>query len=461
MTRTSTSSRRAPEPAHAAAEWVRRTALGIGVVLWVAGAATASPEIPGAPQPQPLALVGGTIHPISGPAISDGAIVLEGGRIKALGAADVVPEGCRRIAIPGRHVYPGLIDAGTELGLVEIPSIRATVDRTETGSLNPNVRAQVAFNPDSELLPVTRTNGILTVLAAPAGGLVSGVSAVMHLDGWTWEDMALKPAAGLHVAWPRMSPFRSRFFETSDDDQAAERERGLRELRQLLVDARAYQSALRAASAGKRAAPDHDARLAAMAPVLSGELPIIVAADDLRQIQAALAFASAEKLKLIVSGGYDAAQAAEMLKSHGVPVIVGGVHRLPQRADDAYDAAFTLPERLRAAGVTFCISAATEASQSRNLPYHAATAAAYGLPADEALKAITLYPAQILGVADRIGSLEVGKDATLIVTTGDPLELTTEVEQAFIQGRAVDLSNKQIKLWEKYKEKYRRQGIDN
>lgn len=436
-------------------------ALVAALVAALATAAHAAPEIPGAPQSQPIALVGGTIHPVSGPEIAGGAIVFSGGKITAIGGADVVPADCKQIAIPGKHVYPGLIEANTELGLVEIPSIRATVDRAETGNLNPNVRAQVAFNPDSELLPVTRTNGILTVLAAPNGGLVSGVSALMQLDGWTWEDMALRSAAGLHVTWPRMSPFRSRFFEVSDEDQASERDRGLRELRQLLVDARAYQAARQAAAEGRHAAPDFDARLEAMAPVLSGQLPVIVAADDIRQIEAALAWAAAEKLKLVISGGYDAAQAAELLKAQGVPVIVGGVHRLPQRADDGYDAPFTLPERLRAAGVKFCISAATEGSQSRNLPYHAATAAAYGLPREEALKAVTLYPAEILGVADRVGALEVGKDATLIVTSGDPLELTTDIGRAFIQGREVDLSNKQTKLWDKYKEKYRRQGIEN
>jgi imidazolonepropionase-like amidohydrolase len=204
-----------------------------------------------------------------------------------------------------------------------------------------------------------------------------------------------------------------------------------------------------------------------MIPVLEGKTRVFIDADDVQQIQAALAFAQQEGLKAVIVGGYDAADCAALLKKHDVPVIVGGVHRTPRRRSDDYDAAFTLPARLREAGIPFCIagviggSSGTLPSNIRNLPYHAATAAAYGLPADEALRAITLYPAQILGVADSIGSLEPGKDATLIVTTGDPLEITTHVTAAYIQGRAVDLNDRHKRLWNKYKEKYRRLGIEN
>jgi imidazolonepropionase-like amidohydrolase len=184
---------------------------------------------------------------------------------------------------------------------------------------------------------------------------------------------------------------------------------------------------------------------------------MIVTADDVQQIQAAVAFAQQHRLKLILYGGYDAELCASLLKEQQIPVIIGGVHRLPRRRSDAYDAAYTLPERLRAAGVKFCISGAgaVNASNARHLPYHAATAAAYGLPADEALKAITLYPAEILGVGDKVGSLEPGKDATLIITDGDPLETPTQIEQAYIQGRPVDLSDRHKTLWRKYQKKYK------
>jgi imidazolonepropionase-like amidohydrolase len=234
-------------------------------------------------------------------------------------------------------------------------------------------------------------------------------------------------------------------------DASESRESPLRSLADAIADAKAYRLA-------READPTRavDARWEAMQPVLAGERPIVVAADDIQQIQAAVAFAQQHRLKLILYGGYDAELSAVLLKSQQIPVIIGGVHRLPRRRSDAYDAAFTLPERLRAAGVKFCISGqgALGASNVRNLPYHAATAVAYGLPADEALKSITLYPAQILGVADKVGSLAPGNDATLIITDGDPLETMTQVEIAFIQGRPVDLDDRHKSLWRKYQKKY-------
>jgi imidazolonepropionase-like amidohydrolase len=204
-----------------------------------------------------------------------------------------------------------------------------------------------------------------------------------------------------------------------------------------------------------------------MIPVLEGKTRVFIEAEDIQQIQAGLAFAEQEGLRPVIVGGYDAAECVPLLKKHDAPVIVGGVHRLPRRNHEAYDSAFTLPERLRAAGVKFCIAgllggpSGSQPSNLRNLPYHAATAAAYGLPPEEALKSVTLYTAEILGVADRIGSLEPGKDATLIVATGDILDMPTQVTAAYIQGRAVSLSDRHKRLWEKYKEKYRRMGIEN
>jgi imidazolonepropionase-like amidohydrolase len=198
-----------------------------------------------------------------------------------------------------------------------------------------------------------------------------------------------------------------------------------------------------------------------MLPVLAGELPLIVDADDLQQLQAAVAFAEQQKLKLIIYGGYDAPLCSELLKKHAVPVIVGGVYRLPRRRSEHYDTPFSVPARLYEAGIKFCISGSGRfgASAVRNLPYHAAMAAAFGLPQEEALKAITLYPAEILGAANRVGSLQKGKDATFFIADGDPLETATQVEAAFIQGRQVDLNDRHKRLWKKYEEKYRRLGL--
>jgi imidazolonepropionase-like amidohydrolase len=233
------------------------------------------------------------------------------------------------------------------------------------------------------------------------------------------------------------------------------RARVIDQLTTVFADARAYAN-LKAARAAQRAAPpEFDARWEAMIPLLEGKIALHVRADDVRQIQSAVAFARKEGVKLVIVGGYHAADCAELLRAENVPVVVKGVHRLPRHRSDPYDAPFTLPARLHKAGVKFCISANDRMANFRNLPYHAATAAAYGLPAEEALKAVTLRPAEILGVGDRTGSLEVGKDATLIVTTGDPLEITTAVKSAYVQGRAVDLNDRQQRLWQKYREKYR------
>ncbi len=297
---------------------------------------------------------------------------------------------------------------------------------------------------------------MLTVVAAPSGGLISGVSAVMQLDGWTWEDMTLH-SAGMHLNWPRAIPVRAWWNEETAKQQLAKRKKDLAEIRQALADARAYLGARNSIGKPGVAAARFDSRWEAMIPLLQRKLPLIVHADEVSQIQDAVAFAAREKVRLIIYGGYDAPECVELLRKHNVSVIVAGVHRLPRRRHDEYDAPFTVPARLKEAGVPFCISGAEWASNVRNLPHHAATAAAYGLSRDEALRSITLSPAEILGVANRIGSLRAGKDATLIVTDGDILEITTHVQIAYLGGRKVDLTDKQKLLWKKYQEKYRRQ----
>ncbi len=426
-----------------------------------------NPEVPGAPQNHPVALVGGTVHSASGPVIENAVVLFEGGKISAVGADVTIPDDAERVDVRGKHVYPGLIDANSQLGLVEVSSVRGSVDSAETGLINPNVRAEVAVNPDSELIPVARSGGVLAVLTVPGGGLITGTSACMVLDGWTWEDMCLQPSVGLHVSWPRMQPIEAWWIEESADAQISSRDRALKSIRQAFADARAYRAAKRASADDPSATPQHDARWEAMIPVLDGALRVFISAEDIQQLQAALAFAEQQGVKPVIVGGYDAAQCVPLLKKLGAPVIIGGVHRTPQRRHDAYDSAFTLPERLRAAGVPFCIggvmggSSGSSSSNARNLPDHAGTAAAHGLPADEALKAITLYPAQILGVADRLGSLEPGKDATLIVADGDILEIPTQVTSAYIRGAESTLMDRHKRLWEKYKEKYRRLGIEN
>ncbi|MFO0895833.1 MAG: amidohydrolase family protein [Pirellulales bacterium] len=427
------------------------------LALFAARSALAGPEIPGAPQAKPVALVGGTIYPVSGPAIERGTLLFDSGKITALGVDAAVPEGAERIDAAGKHIYPGLIESNSDLGLVEIDAVRATRDQAETGAINPNVKAQIAFNPDSEQIPVTRANGILLAAAVPSGGLLAGQSALMRLDGWTWEDMTQKSPLGLHIHWPAMTPAYNWRTADSAKDQLEARDRQLAELQQAFDDARAYHKAKDAAAADGRPTPPADVRWEAMRPVLDGALPIIVSADELAQILAAADFARREKLKLIIYGGYDAAECADVLKQLDAAVILAGVHRLPSRRHDAYDDPFTLPARLKSAGVKFCISSGDRrASMVRNLPNHAATAAAHGLSPEDALRSITLWPAEILGVAEQVGSLAVGKEATLIVTDGDILEIPTQIEQAYVQGRTVDLDSRHKRLWRKYQEKYHR-----
>ena len=411
-------------------------------LLCIPAAAVASDAVPGPPQTRPVALVGATVHPVAGPAIEGGTVVFADGRITAIGKDVAVPPGAERVDLTGKHVYPSLFEPMGNIGLQEIGAVRATLDFDEAGSLNPNVKAWVAVNPDSELIPVTRSNGVLLSVTAPSGGLVAGQAGLIALDGWTWADMTVQAPLAMVVNWPQIG------------SDAKKNATALKPLDTLFDNVRAYQKA-RAVDPNTAS----DVRFDAMALVLAGTLPMLTVADDLGQIQSAVAFADRQGVKLILYGGYDSPLCANLLLARDIPVIVGGVYRVPQHRSDDYDRPYSLPADLHTAGVRYCISGAGRfgATNSRNLPYHAATAVAFGLPADEALKAITLYPAQIFGVADRVGSLEVGKHATLFITDGDPLEIPTQVLAAYVAGRSVDLTDRHKQLYQKYKTKYDQQ----
>ncbi len=419
--------------------------------------AFASDQIPGAPQKKPIALINGTLHPVNGPSIDDGTLVFDNGKIVEMGQRMKPPKGADVIDLKGKHIYPGLIESCSNLGLTEISSVRATIDISESGSLNPNVSAHVSVNPDSELIPVTRANGVLISVSAPSGGLVSGKASVMQLDGWTYEDMTLKPDCAMVIQWPRSAPA----IEPGPGlpipelqlDRDRNRTKALKDLRELFEHTRTYIKA-RANNPSEQA---FDSRLNAMIPVIEGNIPLLIAADSAHQIQGAVAFGVEQGVKVILLGGHDAEMCAELLRRYDIPVIIDAIYKIPRRTHEDYDSAYSLPERLRQAGIRFCISTTgrSETWNTRNLPYHAATAAAYGLPQDEALKSITQYPAEILGIADRVGTLEVGKDATIFVSDGDPLETETQVTAAWIQGRKVDLTSRHTQLYDKYQIKYR------
>ncbi len=422
----------------------------------------ASDVIPGKPQNKPIALVGGTIHTITKGTIENGVILFDKGKIVAVGKDVNIPKDAEVIDIKGKHVYPGLINAFTTIGLAEIGAVRATRDVTEVGLVNPNVRAEIAFNPDSEHPPVTRANGITMALVVPAGELIAGQSALMMLDGWTWEEMTLKAPVGLHIYWPRMvqpSGAGFMFARRSPEELRREVEKRIQLIRETFQKAKAYKKAKESES--QKGIPYHDTDLKyeAMIPVLEGKVPVFVHANSSKEILSAVEWAESEGVKIVIVGGQDSWKVADVLKKKNIPVILTNIHSLPSQSDSDYDEPFTVAYKLYKAGVKFCIGGEGGYYNERNLPYQAATCAAFGLPREEALKAITIYPAEILGVSDRVGSIEPGKDATLIVTTGDPLEIPTQVVYEFIQGRKVDLTNRQIKLYEKYVEKYHRLGL--
>lgn len=417
----------------------------------------ASDQIPGAPQKKTIALINGVLHPISGPPIEEGTLIFDNGKIVDLGRRMKPPEDAVVIDLEGQHVYPSMIESHSHMGLTEISSTRSTLDMTETGSINPNVRAHVSVNPDSELIPVTRANGVLIAVSAPSGGLVSGKASVMQLDGWTYEDMTLKPDCALVINWPRTAPGMTTDPTTEPEGHLEERDRernqALTDLRTLFENTRTY---IRARAANPADQP-FDSRLDSMIPVVEGNVPLLISADRANQIQAAVAFGVEQNVKIILLGGHDAEMCAELLRRYDVPVIVDAVHKDPRRDHEEYDSSYTLPERLRRAEIRFCISGTgrSETWNTRNLPYQAATAAAYGLPYEDALRSVTQYPAEILGIADRVGTLEAGKDATLFVSDGDPLETETLVTAAWIQGRKVDLTSRHTQLYDKYRTKYR------
>src|SRR3954469_12267978 len=413
-----------------------------------------SDTIPAQPQAKPIAIKGATIHPVTGPDIPNGTIVFENGKITALGADAAIPPGADVIEANGKHVYPGLINANTVLGLVEIGAVRATVDVEEAGTINSNVRSLTSVNPDSELIPVARAAGVLTALSVPEGGIVSGQSAVLRLEGWTPEEMTVVSPAAMHLRWPNLTIDRRPRARKSVKDQQKEIEKAQKQIRDSFQIARSYWQAR------KNPGPDFksDLRWEALMPIFDGKLPLFVHASTLAQIETALAWAKEMQLKIVLVDGDDAWRVATQLKEMDVPVILGPATSLPPRRDDDYDSAWSSAAKLQAAGVRFCIASNGRGAETneRNVGYEAGLAAGYGLPKEEALKAVTLYPAQILGVADRLGSLGTGKAATLIVTNGDPLDFPTQVEIAFIDGRKIDLSNRQTRLRDKYREKYRR-----
>lgn len=430
-------------------------AVAIGAALPSTAALAQDLGIKAPAQPAPVAIIGATIHPVSKEPF-EGAITFDHGVVTQIVAGKIEPaSGTTVIDGRGKHVFPGLIAPYTQLGLTEIGALRPSRDTDETGGVTPETRAAVAVNPDSWLLPVTRANGVLLAATFPSGGTIPGRAGVIRLDGWTVEEMAVTTDAGLLVEWPMMRVVRAFWMERPEEEQLKDIRAGLERVRETFKTAAAY-------SAGKPAATDvrwEAMRTLFLPPDAAAkgrrQHPVFVLANDYDQIVAAVELKRKYQLNMVIVGGLEAARCAKLLKDENVAVIVTNVITPPRHDDSPYDENYSLPARLAQAGVRFAIASGDETPHERNLPYAAAMAAAHGLARDQALRAITLSAAEILGVADRYGSLDEGKSATLLVTDGDPLEVSTVIEKAYIDGRLIDLSTKQSALAAKYRERYR------
>jgi imidazolonepropionase-like amidohydrolase len=387
------------------------------------------------------AIVGGTVHPVDAPDIERGTVLIDGEKISAVGATVEIPAGTKTIDVAGLHVYPGLIDAGTVLGLSEIGKVRETHDHQEAGEFQPDLRAGVAINPDSEIIPVTRAGGITAALVRPTGGIICGQTSLIKLDGWTVPEMVVAFEAGLQIDWP----------------DGNENQPRVDQLRDFLNEGRTYAKLKKAAVEGQTPPPIRDPRYEALAPYLRGEKRIFIEADSRKDIAEALLFAEKEGLKIVITGGADAWKLAAELKKRDVPVIVGAVMARPTEEYDPFDAAYANPGRLHEAGVPFCIrsnglsTAGFSASNSRNAPFEAAQAVAYGLPEEEALRAVTLNAAKILQADDRLGSLTAGKLANVVITDGSPLQESTQYRAIFVAGKPYAPESRQTRLYEKYR----------
>ena len=430
-----------PEPVRTA-RTRRRAALTAAVAAGLATAAAAPPPLAA----QSYAIAGGTIHTLEGEPFL-GTVVIADGAIAAVGADVEVPAAARIVDATGRHVYPGMFDAVSRLGLTEIGAVGVTNDQREQGAFKPHLRAGTAIHPASEHIPVARANGITHALVTPRGGTVPGQASLVALDGWTIEEMEIDLGAAVAISYPSLG---GGGFARGGGGGGwkAEEERhreAVARLDEWLEAARRHDDA---AQAGARA--ERDLKAEAMARVVRREVPVLLAANGERDIRNAVEWAQRQGIRFVIAGGGEAWRIADWLAEAGVDVVLSPTQSLPSGPDEPYDEAYANPGKLHAAGVGIAF-ATFGSSSARTLPYEAAQAVPYGLPRDAAIAAVTGNAAEMLGFGDRIGTIAVGKIANLMITDGDPLEIRTQVTGLFIRGRAVPLDNKHQTLYERYR----------
>lgn len=405
-------------------------------------------ETPALPQSKSILLMNGYAHLGNGKVIENAAIGIKDGKLTLVADARVIKLEQNAydtvINIQGKHVYPGIIAPNSTLGLVEIDAVRATDDQREAGTYTPHVRSIIAYNTESKITTTVRSNGVLMGQITPRGNYISGTSSIVQFDAWNWEDAVYKQDDGVHLNWYTMFNRHNGKINKNYEEKVAE-------LKEFFTNAQAYV---------KEANHEEvNLRFEAMRGIFSGEQTLFIHANFVKEITEAIDFGKKFEIKkMVIVGGYDAWRVSDMLKDNNVAVILRRVHDLPINEDDDVYLPYKLPKLLFDAGVLFCLENAgdMEAMGTRNLPFYAGTAAAYGIDKEEALKLITLNTAKILGIDSTVGSLESGKDATLFISTGDALDVrTNNVIAAFIQGRNVDVDNHQKKLYRKYSEKYK------
>jgi len=415
--------------------------LSLVLCLLIPGQNIFAQDSPSPAQKESITLKGGTIHIGNGEVIQEGHLLFENGKITYVG--NQPQQADRIIDVNGHHIYPGLIAPNTDVGLVEIDAVRATRDFQEVGQYNPHVRALIAYNTDSRIIPTLRSNGILLTEIAPHGGIISGQSSVVQLDAWNWEDARVKDTAGIHLNWPRVYSYdsKNKRLKTSDDYEE-----------NVLNIEKYFQSAI---AYGKR--NDHETtnlRFKALSELLQNKQPVFVHADEQKAMLDAIDWSNRLNLRIVLVGAVESWKIAEILAEKKIPVILASTQRLPAHAESDIDQPFRTPAMLEMAGVQWCLSHDGSWDQ-RNLPFQAGQAVGFGLDQEKAIQALTLSTARILGMDDRYGSLESGKSATLVISDGNILDpMSSIILQGFIDGREVDLDNKQKKLYRKFAEKY-------
>lgn len=409
------------------------------IVITGAGFSQSVPT-PGAPQSQPILLKNATIHVGNGKVIENGSILFSDGKIVKVGKNISANNALVKDAT-GKHIYPGLIAPNTIMGLSEIEALRQTKDFDEVGENNANIRSIIAYNTDSRVTPTVRSNGILLAQVAPKGGYISGTSSVVQLDAWNWEDAVVKLDDGLFLNWPRSTVYR---WSSQGYGENKKYSGELNAIKTYFQEAKAY---------AVKNPTKKNLRFEGMEGIFNGKKKLFIRVNAAKDIISSVNFAKQLGIKPVIVGGSESYLITDFLKENNISVILGGTHSLPRHDDEAVDLPYRLPSILQEAGINYCLSY-LNFWEVRNLPFQAGTAVAYGLTKEQALSSITLNTAKILGIDDKVGSLEVGKQATLIVTEGDVLDMaTSNVIDAYIDGRQMDIGNKQKDLYKKFGKK--------